>query len=113
MPCFFSIDFSDASYFLVSFTYLSLIKYICKCPGRATSNAEETLQEWNVEECKVQSHREADGVYEDHVLPQRQGEQRLGRREGVHGVKHLDYDEAIFMLAQQFKEQKHSDSHRQ
>src|SRR5690242_3027974 len=55
-------------------------------------DAEKTLQEGHVEERKVQRHGKADSVDEHHVLPQRQGNQRLGGAEGVHSVEHLDDD---------------------
>jgi len=38
----------------------------------------------------VESHGQSDGVDEDHVLPEGQGKERLGRRKCVHGVQHLN-----------------------
>ena len=56
-------------------------------------DAEDVLQDRSVEEAEVEGHGEGDGVDEDHVLPQGEGEEGLGGREGVHGVEHLDDDE--------------------
>ena len=56
-------------------------------------NAEDILQDGSVEESEVKSHGKSDGVDEDHVLPQRKGQEGLGGGEGVHGVQHLDDDE--------------------
>lgn len=42
-------------------------------------NAEDALQEWSVQKCKVQSHAESDSVDEDHVLPEGKGEERFRR----------------------------------
>lgn len=41
-------------------------------------DAEHVLQDRGVEEGEVESHGKGDGVDEDHVLPERQGEERLG-----------------------------------
>ena len=41
----------------------------------------------------MEGHGQGDGVDEDHVLPQRKGQEGLGGGEGVHGVQHLDDDE--------------------
>ena len=38
----------------------------------------------------MEGHGQGDGVDEDHVLPQRKGQEGLGGGEGVHGVQHLD-----------------------
>lgn len=42
-------------------------------------DAEDGLQNGRVEQSKVKRHAETDCVNEDHVLPQRQREQRFGR----------------------------------
>ena len=56
-------------------------------------NSEHVLQDGGVEEGEVESHGKSNGVNEDHVLPERQGKERLGRRKCVHGVEHLNNHE--------------------
>lgn len=55
-------------------------------------DAEQTLQERNIQQGKVQRHTETDGVDEHHVLPQWQRQQRLGAAQRVHSIEHLNDD---------------------
>jgi hypothetical protein len=56
-------------------------------------NAKHILQDRCVQQAEVENHGQGDGVDEDHVLPERQSEERLGRRKCVHGIQHLDHHE--------------------
>ena len=56
-------------------------------------DAEEALEEGDVEDHEVEDHGEGDGVDELHVLPEWHGDEGFGGGEGVHGVEHFDDDE--------------------
>jgi hypothetical protein len=55
-----------------------------------SQDREQALEEGNVEDAEMESHRQCNGVHENHVVPKREGEKRFAGREGVHSVKHLD-----------------------
>lgn len=52
----------------------------------------------------MEHHGQSDGIDKDHVVPERQGEKRFTRRECVHGVEHLNDNQAGVLLGkEQFK----------
>lgn len=56
-------------------------------------NGKQALQEGDVENGKVEQHREGDGVDQHGVVAQEEGQERLARRQGVHGIQHLNHHE--------------------
>ena len=56
-------------------------------------NGEEGLKDGSVEKSEVQGHGQSNGIDKHHVLPNGEGQERLARGEGVHGVEHLNDDQ--------------------
>lgn len=41
----------------------------------------------------MEEHREGDGVDQHGIVAQEEGQERLARRQGVHGIQHLNHHE--------------------
>lgn len=55
-------------------------------------DSEDPLQHRRVEQDEMEDHGQCNGVDQYHVIPEWKRHKGLGRRERVHGVKHLDHD---------------------